>query len=244
MKVVEIIPSEKTSSEATERAVQFVSSLNRKVGIIAKDSPGFIFNRILVPMMNEAFYLLEQYPDNAFEIDATIKGYDILPMGPFELADLIGLDIIYSVSQVIYHGLDDNPAYLPPSKLKEYVDNKRFGIKNMRGVYHYELNALGNPAAVVNRDRDVKFDSTKIADGLSIFAILINESMKVLDAKVAKCREDVNRAIQIGGSWSKGPFDLIPFFTAEKIRLTLRHLLEASKGQARYCACESLLKEN
>ena len=190
-------------------------------------------------MMNEAFHLFEQFPQKAIEIDAAVKKYNVLPMGPFELADLIGLDIIYSVSQVIYEGLGHDPAYVPPVKLKEFVDNERFGIKNMRGVYDYEKNALGNPVKIANREAQSDFDF----DGIIVFAVCVNECLKVLETNVAKSREDVNRAIQIGGSWSKGPFNLIEVFSANAIRQTLNQYFESSKGQARYLACESLKQE-
>jgi 3-hydroxyacyl-CoA dehydrogenase len=157
-------------------------------------------------------------------------------MGPFELADLIGLDIIYSVSQVIYEGLGGDPAYTPPPQLKELVDNERFGIKNMRGVYDYQKNELGNPVMVGVREPVKGFEF----DGMSIFAVCINESLKVLETKVAQSREDVNRAIQIGGSWTKGPFDLLELFKAEVIRQTLSDRFEKSHGQARYKSCELL----
>ncbi|MFH1727903.1 MAG: 3-hydroxyacyl-CoA dehydrogenase NAD-binding domain-containing protein [Pseudomonadota bacterium] len=238
MKLVEIIPGEKTDPQVLEDTKEFASSLKRKIAIVAKDAPGFIFNRILIPLVNEAFYFLEKNPEKTAEIDKTTRDHGIMPMGPYELSDLIGLDVILSVSNVIFNGLGQKPEYAPPSKLKEYVDNGRFGIKNMHGIYKYEKNELGNPVIADKKELDKGFSF----DANRLIAIAVNESCKVLEDKVAACPEDIDAAIKAGGGWSKGIFEYANEFGIEKIKELLNNLYEQSGKNPRYLICEKLNK--
>jgi 3-hydroxybutyryl-CoA dehydrogenase len=101
-----------------------------------KSSPGFVVNRILLPMLNEAFFVLAEGDAGPTEIDEGMKLGCNHPMGPLALADLIGLDVLLSVMQTIYEEFGD-PKYRPAPLLKELVAAGYLGRKSGRGVYRY-----------------------------------------------------------------------------------------------------------
>jgi len=101
-----------------------------------KSSPGFVVNRILIPMLNEAFFVLAEAETGATEIDQGMKLGCNHPIGPLALADLIGLDVLLSVMQTIHEEFGD-PKYQPAPLLKELVAAGYLGRKTSRGVYRY-----------------------------------------------------------------------------------------------------------
>ncbi len=103
-----------------------------------RNSPGFAVNRILVPMINEAIFVLQEGLATAEDIDAGMRLGCNHPIGPLALADLIGLDTLLAVMQVFYEGFNDS-KYRPAPLLKEMVTAGRFGRKSGRGFYAYEL---------------------------------------------------------------------------------------------------------
>jgi 3-hydroxybutyryl-CoA dehydrogenase len=107
----------------------------------SKDYAGFVVNRILMPMINEAFYTLMQGVATAEDIDAAMKLGTNQPMGPLTLADFIGLDTVASVMRVLAEGLND-PRYAPCPLLVQHVDAGWLGRKSGRGVYNYQKSAL------------------------------------------------------------------------------------------------------
>lgn len=135
MGLVEIIRGHATSNETYE----ITKSLSEKMGkvtVCSQDYPGFIVNRILMPMINEAFYTLMEGIANAADIDAGMKLGTNQPMGPLTLADFIGLDTCYAIMKVLHDGLGDS-KYRPCPLLKKYVDAGHFGKKSGQGVYKY-----------------------------------------------------------------------------------------------------------
>ncbi|XP_043690254.1 3-hydroxybutyryl-CoA dehydrogenase [Telopea speciosissima] len=142
MKLVEIIRGADTSDE-TFVAVKTLSERLGKTVICSQDYPGFIINRILMPMINEAFFTLYTGVATKEDIDAGMKLGTNQPMGPLELADFIGLDVCLSIMKVLYAGLGDS-KYAPCPLLVQYVDAGRLGKKRGIGVYTY-----GKPPEVV-----------------------------------------------------------------------------------------------
>lgn len=134
MSLVEIIRGAKTS-EKTVESIQTVVQRMGKIAATANDFPGFIANRILMPMINEAFFALFEGVASAKDIDLTMKHGCNMPMGPLALADLIGLDTCLAILEVMKEGLGDK--YSPCPLLKEYVLAKRLGRKTKLGVYEY-----------------------------------------------------------------------------------------------------------
>jgi len=135
MRLVEIIRGIATSAETHSAAVAFAESLG-KTTTDAEDFPAFIVNRILVPMMNEAIYTLYEGVGNVASIDKALKLGANHPMGPLELADFMGLDVVLAIMNVLYDGLADS-KYRPCPLLVKYVEAGWLGKKSGRGFYDY-----------------------------------------------------------------------------------------------------------
>jgi len=136
MKLVEVIPGLQTSTETIEATMAFARSLGKEP-VPANDFPGFLANRILMPMINEAVYALMEGVGEAADIDAIMKMGANHPMGPLALADLIGLDTCLEVMNVLQQGLGDS-KYRPCPLLRKHVDAGYLGKKTGRGFYSYE----------------------------------------------------------------------------------------------------------
>lgn len=135
MKLVEIINSKYTSKETTEK----ISSLSKKlekIPLIVNDSPGFISNRILIPMINEAIEALDQKVATVKNIDGIMKLGMGHPMGPLQLADLIGLDVCKSILDVMFEGFKDS-KYKANRLLVKLVEDGKLGMKSGEGFYDY-----------------------------------------------------------------------------------------------------------
>ncbi len=135
MKLVEVIRGLSTSDETFETTKDLAIKL-KKTPVAANDSPGFISNRILLPMINEAIFALHEGVGTTEAIDSVMKLGMNHPMGPLELADLIGLDTCLSILEVLYEGFGD-PKYRPCPLLRKYVDAGYLGQKTGRGFYTY-----------------------------------------------------------------------------------------------------------
>ncbi len=136
MKLVEIIKSLTTSEQAIETAVSFAESLGKEP-VVTKDRPGFIVNRILVPMLNEAVFALDEGMGTAEEIDKAMKLGTNHPMGPLELIDLIGLDVTLDIMDVLLDEFKDN-KYRAAPLLRQMVRAGLLGRKTGRGFYDYK----------------------------------------------------------------------------------------------------------
>jgi len=135
MKLVEIINGYSTSAEVT----QTIEDLSKKIGKVpamANDYPGFIANRILMPMINEAIYTLFEGVGGVEEIDTVMKLGMAHPMGPLQLADFIGLDVCKAILDVLYDGFG-NPKYAPCPLLVNMVNANKLGVKSGEGFYSW-----------------------------------------------------------------------------------------------------------
>ncbi len=135
MELVELIRGIATSEETYATAETFVARLG-KTGIMAEDFPAFIVNRILLPMINEAIYVLHEGVASVEAIDVAMRLGAHHPMGPLQLADFIGLDTCLSIMQVLHEGLADS-KYRPCPLLVKYVEAGWLGRKSGRGFYDY-----------------------------------------------------------------------------------------------------------
>ena len=135
MKLVEVIRGYSTSDQVTQ-SIMVLSKQLGKVPVEVNDYPGFIANRILMPMINEAIYSLFEGVAGVFEIDTVMKLGMAHPMGPLQLADFIGLDVCLSILKVLYDGFG-NPKYAPCPLLVNMVTAGKLGVKSGEGFYDY-----------------------------------------------------------------------------------------------------------
>ena len=136
MKLVEIINGKETSPEVTELVVKASEQMG-KVPLACNDSPGFVSNRILCPMINEAILALEEGVAEPDAIDGIMKLGMNHPIGPLALADLIGLDTILHIMNVLHEGFDGDPKYAPSDLLQKMVSEGKLGRKSGEGFYSY-----------------------------------------------------------------------------------------------------------
>jgi len=133
MKLVEIIPGLETSQETIDDVVMFTESL-RKIGVVVQECPGFLVNRLLMPYLNEATYCLQEGASSATEIDAKMVEYG-MPMGPFTLMDMLGIDVCGYVGQYLY---DEYGSRMEPAGLfYKLIESGRLGEKVGKGFYGY-----------------------------------------------------------------------------------------------------------
>ncbi|MGE6759145.1 3-hydroxyacyl-CoA dehydrogenase family protein [Corallococcus interemptor] len=135
MQLVELIRGAATSDE-TYNTIRTMAERMGKTTVVSKDYPGFIVNRILIPMLNEACFALMEGLGTAEDIDTAMKLGTNQPMGPLQLADFIGLDTVLYIAEVLHKGLGDS-KYRPCPLLRQYVDAGWYGKKSGRGFYKY-----------------------------------------------------------------------------------------------------------
>lgn len=136
MQLVEIIRGIQTSDKTYQFALDIVKALNKTAVTARRDFPGFIVNRILIPMLNEATFVLQEGIAVAEEIDTAMKLGCNMPMGPLELADFVGLDTCLAIAKIFHNELGED-KYRPSSLLIKYVEAGWLGRKTGRGFYKY-----------------------------------------------------------------------------------------------------------
>ena len=135
MKLVEVIPGEKTSQEITALTQEFVKSVNKQAVLCRKDVPGFIINRLFIPMVHEACYLQDRTGATLEEIDSAVKFKLGFPMGIFELADFTGMDVIHKATIEMH--LRDKKVINPHKTVEKMFNEKKLGQKSGEGFYKY-----------------------------------------------------------------------------------------------------------
>ena len=135
MKLVEVIPGEKTSQEITELTKEYVKSVNKQAVVCRKDVPGFIINRLFIPMVHEACFLKDRTGATLEEIDSAVKFNLGFPMGIFELADFTGMDVIHKATTEMH--LRDKKVIKPHPLVEKMFDEKKLGQKSGEGYYKY-----------------------------------------------------------------------------------------------------------
>lgn len=135
IKLVEIIPNNKTDIQIVDIIKEYIAALSMQ-SVISDDQPGFIVNRVLIPMINEAVYALESGLSDVQSIDKALKSGANFPMGPLQLADFIGLDTCLYIMQILTKDFE-NPKYKPCHLLEDYVRQGKLGKKTGEGFYKY-----------------------------------------------------------------------------------------------------------
>jgi enoyl-CoA hydratase/3-hydroxyacyl-CoA dehydrogenase len=135
MKLVEVIPGEKTAQEITDLTQEYVKSVNKQAVLCRKDVPGFIINRLFIPMVHEACYAQGRTNSTLEEIDSAVKFKLGFPMGIFELADFTGMDVIHKATVEMH--LRDKKVINPHPTIEKMFDEKKLGQKSGEGYYKY-----------------------------------------------------------------------------------------------------------
>lgn len=136
MKLVEVIKGKQTTQQVTDIVMDLAKQLD-KIPVEVNDAPGFVANRILMPMINEAIYTLYEGVSGVEEIDTVMKLGMAHPMGPLQLADFIGLDVCLAIMIVLYTGFNNDEKYAPCPLLINMVNEKNLGVKTGKGFYKY-----------------------------------------------------------------------------------------------------------
>jgi len=223
MPLVEIIPAVQSDESVVENSRNIINSWG-KTTVLAKDTPGFIVNRVARPFYGEAIRIYEEGIADFATIDWAMKEFGGFRMGPFELMDFIGNDINYTVTETVFREFFYDPRYKPSFTQKRQVESKRLGRKTGRGYYNY-----AEGAAMPEPDRDEE-------KGKYIFqrvlVMLINEAVDALYLHIAS-REDLDIAMTKGVNYPKGLLHWCDEIGAAKIYDHLKNLQEIY-GEDRY----------
>lgn len=194
MQLVEVVPAIQTSEEVLNKTVQTISEW-KKVVAVAKDTPGFIVNRVARPFYSESLRILEEGFADMATIDWSLKEIGGFKMGPFELMDFIGHDVNYVVTETVFTAFYFDSRYKPSLTQKRLVEAGYLGRKSGRGFYNYAENA-----AVVKPTED-KAKAQQIFD--RVLVMLINEAADALFLNIASAK-DIDNAMTKGVNYPKG----------------------------------------
>ena len=204
MKLVEVIPGGKTLQQVTDLTLDYVKSVNKQAVICRKDVPGFIINRLFIPLVHEACYLKDRENLTLEEIDSAFKLNLGFPMGIFELADFTGMDVIHKATQEMY--LRDKKVIKPHPLIEKMFDEKKLGQKSGEGFYKYS---------------DDKYERVALSEELAtkcnpiqLVANILNNAAWLI-SNGASDVEEIEKASQLGLGLRKPLFE-----TAKQIGIT------------------------
>ncbi len=225
MPLVEIIPSITTAEDVLVRARSLVDSW-KKVTVVARDTPGFIVNRIARPFYGESLRILEEGIADVPTIDWALRELAGFRMGPFELMDFIGHDINFAVTQSVYAGFFQDPRYRPSITQQRLVDAGFWGRKRQRGFYDYR-----DGAAKPEPTRDPVLGA-QVVD--RVLAMLVNEAVEALYLRIASAA-DIELSMTKGVNYPRG---LLAWGDEIGASVVLRRLdeLHSEYGEDRYRA--------
>ena len=196
MQLVEVIPAIQTSEETLKTSVETIKDWGKTVAV-AKDTPGFIVNRVARPFYGEALRIYEEGIASFSEIDSAMKEIGGFKMGPFELMDFIGNDVNYTVTETVFEAFYFDPRYKPSFTQKRFVEAGYLGRKSGKGYFEYSKNVT--PSAV-----EGSLNSKKAkAIFERILVMLINEAADAFFWNIASA-EDIDNAMTKGVNYPKG----------------------------------------
>ncbi|MFQ5475620.1 MAG: 3-hydroxyacyl-CoA dehydrogenase NAD-binding domain-containing protein [Nitrosopumilus sp.] len=215
MKLVEIIPGEKTAQEITDLTQEYVKSVNKQAVLCRKDVPGFIINRLFIPMVHEACFLKDRTGATLEEIDSAVKFKLGFPMGIFELADFTGMDVIHKATVEMH--LRDKKVINPHPLVEKMFDDKKLGQKSGEGYYKYS---------------DDKYERVSLSeelaakcDPIQIVANILNNAAWLV-TNGASDIEEIEKAAQLGLGLKKPLFETAKEIGIKKIVDELNKLAE------------------
>ncbi len=194
MQLVEVIPAIQTSNETLEKSIQIIADW-KKVVAVAKDTPGFIVNRVARPYYGESLRIYEEGIADFATIDWSLKTLGGFRMGPFELMDFIGNDINYTVTETVFTAFYFDPRYRPAFTQKRFAEAGYLGRKSGKGYYDYSEDAV-QPAP--KEDKEL---AQQIFD--RVLVMLINEAADALFFNIASAK-DIDKAMTKGVNYPKG----------------------------------------
>jgi len=214
MKLVEVIPGASTAESIVDLGINFVKSLSKDPILCNKDVPGFIVNRIFIPLVHEAAYCLDNDSKSMTQIDSAVKFKMYLPMGIFELADYTGLDVIHRATIEMYSR--DKKVVNPHPKIEQLFSSGKYGKKSGDGFYSY-----GDK----NYERvPLSEEEAKQYDPIRILSVAINNAAWLISNGVCT-REDIELALKLGMGLKKELFEIGKESGFEKIINTLNQLV-------------------
>ena len=232
MKLVEVIPTEETDKKLLSEVKSSLEGWGKSV-VTAKDTPGFIVNRVARPFYSEALKIYEEGLADFATIDWAMKEFGGFRMGPFELMDYIGNDVNYSATKAVYDGTNHDPRYKPSPIQKKLMDEGLLGRKSGKGYFDYSENAV-NPEPNKNEKLGQQIFNR-------ILALLINAAVDALHLNIAT-RDDIDTAITTGVNYPKGLLqwadDIGPNSPLEQLKE-----LHTQSGDDRYIASPLLIKK-
>lgn len=196
MKLVEVIPGMQTSSEIVEKTVEFVRSVKKEPVLCKKDVPGFIVNRLFIPLVHEACYVMDRQKNQLTEIDSAVKFKLGFPMGIFELADFTGMDVIHKATVEMHQR--DKKVINPHPKIEQLYNEKKLGQKSGEGFYKYS---------------DDKYERIPLTEDLAqkcnpiqLVANILNNAAWLVTNKASDIQE-IEKAAQLGLGLKKPLFE-------------------------------------
>ena len=227
MKLVEVIPGQKTSDDVTNLTINFVKSVNKTPVTCRKDVPGFIVNRLFIPLVHEACYVMERQKIQQMEIDSAVKFRLGFPMGIFELADFTGLDVIHKATVEMH--MRDKKVILPHTSIEQLFNEKKLGQKSGEGFYKYSDDKYER--IQLSEESAQKCDPTQIiANILNNAAWLVTNNASDID--------EIEKAASLGLGLKKPLFDTAKEIGIKKI---VEELKELSKKHGTFYEPDPLL---
>ena len=227
MKLVEVIPGQKTSNDVTDLIINFVKSVNKTPVTCRKDVPGFIVNRLFIPLVHEACYVMERQKIQQMEIDSAVKFRLGFPMGIFELADFTGLDVIHKATVEMH--MRDKKVILPHTSIEQLFNEKKLGQKSGEGFYKYSDDKYER--IQLSEESAQKCDPTQIiANILNNAAWLVTNNASDID--------EIEKAASLGLGLKKPLFDTAKEIGIKKI---VEELKELSKKHGTFYEPDPLL---
>ena len=232
MPLVEIVPAIQTSEDTPLHLVSLMKNWG-KSPVIAKDSPGFIVNRVARPFYGEALRILDEGIADVPTIDTAMRNLGF-KMGPFQLMDLIGHDVNYAVTESVFKSFYCDPRFMPSITQLKLVEAGWLGRKIGKGFYNYANNSTDSTT-------NVEIDSdTEVLIAERIIAMLINEAADAVHYGIAS-PEDIDIAMQKGVNYPKGLLFWADEWGAEKV-VNIIDALKDEYGETRY-RCSTLLRK-
>ena len=213
MPLVEIIPGAKTEQQVTDLAMNLVKEVKKTPILCKKDVPGFIVNRIFIPLVHEAAYCLDRSGASMVEVDSASKYKMALPMGIFELADYTGMDVIHKATSEMYSR--DKKVIFPHPKIQQLYENKELGQKTGKGFYQYQGD---------NYERvQLTEEAAEKFDPIPLVSVAVNNASWLISNGVCN-REELEQALKLGMGLKRELFTTAETVGIENIISTLRTL--------------------